>query len=345
MIRAMVNRKFLVFWVKLIPVLQNERKYIAPEKLRDFEQDVRIRKSSADLLSTFSKYVEKRRERLVPYCKDTGHRVDAALKAIKSEAENLARKRDPKGLSALWAKFIPVLQNEKRYIVPERKRDFEQDVQVQETDSAFLNTLCNYMGQRRGHLVPYYKDTGHRVDAKLRILQVEAENLSRTFKLRALLQRRKSGIISEMDFSAELTSELWLKIEEGTIDDLEFLLEIKGSPLCTSKIIQDLIDRANREIRKRFYAPAEVLKREEAAYQLHQEEWGSKYGKGTYIAIHKGEVVAHAKDKAALYRQLTKLQRHSRFRPYVVQIDAPIIDVRGPRFRSRGRAKQTTETV
>lgn len=141
-----------------------------------------------------------------------------------------------------------------------------------------------------------------------------------------------------------MRQELWLKIEEGTADDLEFLRELKSSSFCSSKTLQELIDRADREIRKRFYAPAEVLKREEAAYQKHKAEWDTKYGKRRYIAIHKGVVVADAKDKAELYEKLIKLQQPGRFRAYIIQIGAPIINVRGPRFRSRGRAKKTAET-
>jgi hypothetical protein len=101
-------------------------------------------------------------------------------------------------------------------------------------------------------------------------IRAAAENYARTLKLHTLLQQRENGSISETDFSTELSQELWFKIgtETGTTDDLEFLRKLKSSPFCTSETLQSLLDRAEREIRKRNDSPAEVSEGVETAYPL-----------------------------------------------------------------------------
>ena len=88
---------------------------------------------------------------------------------------------------------------------------------------------------------------------------------------------------------------------------------------------------------KEFYGSQKTLEREEVAYQAHKAEWDEKY-RGEYIALHRGEVVAHDKEKSAVMRSLIEMQRESgRFRAYLVQVGAPLITVRGPSRRFRPR--------
>lgn len=89
---------------------------------------------------------------------------------------------------------------------------------------------------------------------------------------------------------------------------------------------------------KEFYSSQNTLEREEYAYQAHKSEWDKQYA-GEWIALHKGEVVCHHKDKSKITELLIGIQKkRGRFRAYLVHIGDSLVGVRGPTRHWLGKA-------
>jgi len=83
--------------------------------------------------------------------------------------------------------------------------------------------------------------------------------------------------------------------------------------------------------------PSETLREGEAAYQKHKKTWDREYA-GKFIAIHDGKVVAADCEKGRLLEKLIKIQQQEgRFRAYIVQVGASVIEIKGPHPSQRGR--------
>lgn len=84
------------------------------------------------------------------------------------------------------------------------------------------------------------------------------------------------------------------------------------------------------EERQRKNSPMAVLKESDAAYRAHKEEWDQKYA-GQHIAVYQGEVIDADKDKTRLVKRIIKKQKErGRFRACLIQIGAPLLELRGP---------------
>ncbi len=121
--------------------------------------------------------------------------------------------------------------------------------------------------------------------------------------------------------------------EQGDMDDLDLLHQVRANPPYNSAEIQRLFEVAEERICDGVYDPQTVVDREEAAYQEHRQEWDEKY-QGEFIAVHRGQVIDHDTGEDRLVQRLDQKQRETGlFRAYIVHIGAPVYAAKGPTFR------------
>jgi|GEM_PF-5749440 len=157
-----------------------------------------------------------------------------------------------------------------------------------------------------------------------------AHNLMRKCEVaKRRLRLRYPPSVEEFEFAIR-----WMA-EQGDIEELDLLRQVRAHPPYDSDEIRRLLDLAEDQIHDRVYDPQRVVDREEAAYQQHQQEWDEQY-KGKFIAIHRGQVIDHDANKRRLIQRLDQKQREEgRFRAYIVQIGAPLYVARGPAMGRR----------
>lgn len=150
-------------------------------------------------------------------------------------------------------------------------------------------------------------------------------------RLRELERAKRRLQLQHPPNRAEFETALRWMAEQGDAEELDLLRQVRASPPYTSETIEHLFEEADERICERVYDPQVVVDREEAAYQEHRQEWDKLY-KGEFIAIHRGEVIDHDRDKARLIQRLFQKQdEDGEFRAYIVEIGAPVYVARGPK--------------
>jgi hypothetical protein len=161
----------------------------------------------------------------------------------------------------------------------------------------------------------------------------------RELRARVEITKRRRELIhpsSAKEFEATLR---WMA-ERGDEEDLIQLRELKHHRPYTSRDIEQLLELAEERIAVRVEDPHYVLRKGEEIYQRNKKEWDRQYV-GQFIAIHQGQVVDSDQDKTKLVDRLMKAQeKKGPFRAYVVEMGAPQLSFRGPRFRVHTRRKQ-----
>lgn len=222
-----------------------------------------------------------------------------------------------------------VLEKSTPFILPEKRQDFERHVlEKREEFEREVLGLQVALIEELGRQTNTYCNGGWK---DIKEVWLELHNESETLLMRKKLL--KPADLKEFDAAIR-----WMA-GRGMEAELDLLQEVKKEPptfveesssVDTSEEICRLIVSAEQRIRERVSDPEHVMSRGEEAYQKNKEAWDRHY-QGEFIAIHRGEVVAHNGEQAQLARQLLDLQREKgRFRAYVVEVGAPQIVARGP---------------
>lgn len=132
----------------------------------------------------------------------------------------------------------------------------------------------------------------------------------------------------------EFVAALWWMIQEGgevrdyaAVRSAKAYVETQENQMLKREGVRRLLRMAERAILARLNDPAAVARGGEEAYRARRDEWGREY-RAEFIAILRGEVVAHADDKSELLRRVADLQRKTwPFRAYVVKVGAPPPDL------------------
>jgi hypothetical protein len=157
------------------------------------------------------------------------------------------------------------------------------------------------------------------------------------------LERREQLLLPAV--GSEFVAALWWMIQEGSeVRDLaavrsaKAFVETQGHPLLRKGSVGRLLHRAERAILEHLNDPAEVARKGEEAYRARRELWERMYA-GQFIAIVQGDVVAYARDKSELLREVAVRQKEMwPFRAYIVKVGAPPPPpVRGPAPRILSR--------
>jgi hypothetical protein len=211
-----------------------------------------------------------------------------------------------------------VLRKSASYVVPEKRQDFEK--QVLNLELALIDRL--------GRQASTYCNGGWE--------EIKADWLELLNRYQTLQERQQ--LLKPADWSEFDAAIRWMA-GRGMEEELDLLEQVRKSPprsltedpaTESHEEICRLIQSAEQRIRKRINDPEYVMIRGEAAYSRNEEAWSAQYS-GEFIAIYRGDVVAHDSEQAQLAKKLFDLQEEKgRFRAYVVEVGSPIAIARGP---------------
>lgn len=219
----------------------------------------------------------------------------------------------------VFAALESVLKKSAAYILPEKMQDFER--QVLNLEVALIEELSrqnkNYCNGGWELIKGDWLDLYNRYET-----------------LQARQQLLKPADWNEFDAAIR-----WMA-GRGMEEELDLLEKVRRSPprflaedsstTGSHQEICRLIQSAEQRIRMRVNDPEHVMVKGEEAYLKNEEAWSARYP-GEFIAIHRGEVVAHDPEQTELAKKLFDLQgEKGRFRAYVVEVGSSPLGARGP---------------
>lgn len=238
-----------------------------------------------------------------------------------------------------------------RYVEPERRAQFRREM------DALLNTHERRLHDAEAGTVDKNGKTAlRRARQRVELMEQSIVDVSRQVKqftgdgfaavkeplhrLHASAEHERRRLTLQIaDNPAEVQSTLHWLAERGDEDDLYRLrAAVRARPYADAALAR-LAAQVEKRLVQRVYDPQWVAQAGEATYLRHRAEWDVEYA-GEHIAIARGGVVAHSRDKGEVMRALLALQKeHGLFRAYVVQIGAPVLDCsRTERARHSARA-------
>jgi len=141
-----------------------------------------------------------------------------------------------------------------------------------------------------------------------------------------LRRQRRLELEYPRDEDAFVKTLQWMA-ERGGEAELDLLRHVAQTPRFAAPLTLRLLVKADAAMTRRVYDPTRVTQAGEEAYQRHRSAWDAQHA-GEFIAIHRGQLVAHSADKMVLYAELTRQQQQQGvFRAYVVEIGAPVLEI------------------
>lgn len=222
-----------------------------------------------------------------------------------------------------------LIQGAEKYIEPGKQKHFREFFKIQFTraleeciKSLFNDVLANSTSNELGvrHLKEIWEGLNLRIETMSRRLDLISPS-------------------TPEDFMAAL----WWVAEQGTEEDLKLLREVRSNlPYDDADIIK-LLGIVEEKLAEKVDDPEYVVRKGEEAYQRNKEEWDSLY-EGKYIAIHKGAVLYADADESSLIKTVIEEQKRQQkmFRVYIVEVGAPVLNLRPPGPRPRAEAGRET---
>ena len=221
--------------------------------------------------------------------------------------------------------LVDILQKSEECTLPEKRQKFR--IEVTASLSEFIQTLI-------GRIQIFSNGGWRKVEGGWNELRMKVATQEREERRQEL-----SAPASQEEVMANL---MWMA-ERGEEEDLDLLRQLQRHPSYTSDETQRLLNIAVQRISERVDDPDYIFEQGEAAYQQHKEAWDRLYV-GQFIAIYRGAVVdADADESKLIDRIMQKQQEEGPFRAYIVQIDAPVLNVKGPRVKRTGQKRSNKE--